>query len=85
MDVKAESDICCASGHAAAVVTSLNTDTVVFLLDEYLAQNVARETGKRIVQPIRYSGRISVSVCPTATGLADPQLSWISRSASRIW
>jgi quinolinate synthase len=50
-DVKAESDICCTSSNAAAVVESLNTDTVIFLPDEYLAQNVARETGKHIVFP----------------------------------
>jgi quinolinate synthase len=50
-DVKAESDICCTSGNAVAVVNSLNVDTVIFLPDEYLAQNVARETGKRIIFP----------------------------------
>jgi quinolinate synthase len=50
-DVKAESDVCCTSGNAAAVVESLGTDTVIFLPDEYLAKNVARETGKHIVFP----------------------------------
>src|SRR5678815_2291852 len=50
-DVKAESDICCTSGNAAAVVESLNTDTVIFLPDEYLAKNVAKETGKKIIFP----------------------------------
>ena len=50
-DVKAESDICCTSGNAAAVVESLDTDTVIFLPDEYLARNVARETGKKIIFP----------------------------------
>ncbi|MRR10583.1 quinolinate synthase subunit A, partial [bacterium] len=50
-DVKAESDICCTSGNAIAVVESLHTDTVIFLPDEYLAGNVARETGKHIVFP----------------------------------
>lgn len=48
-DVKAESDICCTSGNAARVVQSLNTDTVIFLPDEYLASNVAKETGKKII------------------------------------
>ncbi len=52
-DVKAESDICCTSGNAAAVVESLGTDTVIFLPDEYLAKNVARETGKHIIVPTR--------------------------------
>ena len=50
-DVKAESDICCTSGNAVAVVNSLNADTVIFLPDEYLAKNVVRETGKRIIFP----------------------------------
>ncbi len=52
-DVKAESDICCTSSNAAAVVASLKSDRVIFLPDEYLASNVARETGKRIVFPTR--------------------------------
>src|SRR5882762_7238951 len=50
-DVKAESDICCTSSNAAAVVESLNVDTVIFLPDEYLAKNVARETGRHIIFP----------------------------------
>lgn len=50
-DVKAESDICCTSSNAAAVVESLHADTVIFLPDEYLARNVARETGRHIIFP----------------------------------
>jgi quinolinate synthase len=50
-DVKAESDVCCTSSNAAAVVDSLHTETVIFLPDEYLARNVARETGKHIIFP----------------------------------
>ncbi len=50
-DVKAESDICCTSGNAKAVVESLNTDTIIFLPDEYLAGNIARETGMHIIFP----------------------------------
>jgi len=52
-DVKAESDICCTSSNAAAVVESLGTDTVIFLPDEYLARNVAEETGKHIIFPTK--------------------------------
>ena len=48
-DVKAEVDVCCTSSNAAAVVRSLDTDTVIFLPDEYLARNVARETGRRVI------------------------------------
>ena len=50
-DVKAESDICCTSANAAAIVESLESDAVIFLPDEYLAQNVARETGKHVIFP----------------------------------
>jgi len=50
-EVKAESDICCTSSNAKAVVESLKTDTVIFLPDEYLASNVAREMGWKIVFP----------------------------------
>ncbi|MCJ7662001.1 MAG: quinolinate synthase NadA, partial [Anaerolineales bacterium] len=50
-DVKAESDICCTSSNAAAVVESLKSDIVIFLPDEYLARNVARDTGKHIIFP----------------------------------
>ena len=50
-DVKADSDICCTSSNAAKVVASLHSDTVIFIPDEYLARNVARETGKRVIFP----------------------------------
>jgi len=52
-DVKAETDVCCTSGNAAKIVESLDSNRVIFLPDEYLAKNVARETGKRIIFPTR--------------------------------
>jgi quinolinate synthase len=58
-DVKAESDICCTSSNAVAVVASLNTDTVIFIPDEYLAKNVARETGRHIIFPTKDPRRAS--------------------------
>jgi quinolinate synthase len=63
-DVKAESDICCTSSNAIAVVESLKTETVIFLPDEYLAKNVANETGKHIIFPTIPS-RISPSEAST--------------------
>ena len=50
-EVKAECDICCTSGNAVAVVNSLDSDRVIFVPDEYLARNVAQETGKKIIVP----------------------------------
>ncbi len=47
--VKAESDICCTSGNARAVVESLGVPEVIMLPDEYLAQNIAAETAVRII------------------------------------
>jgi quinolinate synthase len=52
-DVKAESDICCTSGNAVAVVEEIarewGTDTVLMIPDKYLAQNVAKQTGVKVI------------------------------------
>ena len=48
-EVKAESDICCTSGNAVAVVESLGAPRVIFLPDEYLALNVAKQTRVDII------------------------------------
>lgn len=53
-DVKAETDVCCTSGNAAAVVESLDADTLIFIPDEFLAKNVARQTGKHIIFPKKF-------------------------------
>ncbi|MBW4981239.1 quinolinate synthase NadA [Mameliella sp. CS4] len=47
--VKAASDICCTSGNAKEVVESLGVPKVLMIPDEYLAQNVARETDVEII------------------------------------
>ncbi len=52
-DVKAETDVCCTSSNANRVVEALGSDCVIFLPDEYLAQNVARETGRQVIFPTR--------------------------------
>lgn len=56
-DVKAESDICCTSGNAVKVVESLGVPRVIFIPDEYLAKNVAAQTG---VEIITWHGRCEV-------------------------
>lgn len=48
-EVKAESDICCTSGNARRVIESLGVPEVIMLPDKYLAANVARETGVKII------------------------------------
>ncbi|WP_319796984.1 quinolinate synthase NadA [Nitrobacter sp.] len=47
--VKAESDICCTSGNAKAIVESLGVERVIMMPDEYLAKNVAAETHVKII------------------------------------
>jgi quinolinate synthase len=47
--VKAESDICCTSGNARAVVESLGVERVIMLPDEFLARNIAAETAVKII------------------------------------
>jgi quinolinate synthase len=48
-EVKAASDICCTSGNAKKVVESLGVPEVIMLPDEFLAQNVAKETSVKII------------------------------------
>ncbi len=48
-DAKSETDICCTSSNAVKVVNSLDSDTVIFLPDAYLAKNVAKMTNKKII------------------------------------
>lgn len=75
-DVKAESDICCTSANAAAVVESLNAETVIFLPDEYLAMNVARETGKHVIFPKTNGSGIHSDVGDNAAENSDAELDY---------
>lgn len=58
-DVKAESDICCTSGNSTAVVESLDTNTIIFLPDEYMASNIAKQTGMNVIFPIKNPRELS--------------------------
>src|SRR3989338_5929714 len=55
-DVKAECDACCTSSNAEKVVTSFGSKTVIFIPDEYLAKNVARDSKKHIIFPTKEIG-----------------------------
>ncbi len=48
-DVKAESDICCTSSNAVAVVESLGCKRAIFLPDQYLGRWVASQTGVELI------------------------------------
>jgi len=78
-DVKAEVDICCTSSNAKAVVESFNSDTVIFLPDEYLARNVAKETGRHIIVPTLQDGKESNLVDFQQVGKADVMIGWHGR------
>jgi len=52
-EVKAESDVCCTSSNARAVVEDIarerGVDTVIMIPDEFLAQNIAKQTKIKII------------------------------------
>lgn len=73
-EVKAESDICCTSSNAVAVVQSLKGETVIFLPDEYLAGNVAQMTKRHIIFPSSTGGNST-----TDTLLDKPIIGWKAR------
>ncbi len=71
-DVKAESDICCTSSNAVAVVEHIcaerGVDQVIMLPDEYLAKNVARQTHIKV---IAWHGRCEVHARFSAQDVRD--------------
>lgn len=71
-DVKAESDICCTSSNAVAIVEHITqawgVNKVIMLPDEYLAKNVAKQTN---VDVIAWHGRCEVHARFDADDIAD--------------
>ena len=57
-EVKAESDVCCTSGNAVEVVEALGSERVIFLPDEYLAQNTS--PAQTAVEIISWAGHCEV-------------------------
>src|ERR1700761_1351362 len=74
-EVKAESDVCCTSSNAKAVVEEIarefGVDTVVMIPDKYLAQNVANQTGVKV---ITWEGACEVHERFTAQEIRDYRL-----------
>ena len=48
-EVKAESDVCCTSANAAKIIRGMPEKEVIFVPDEFMAKNLALETGKEII------------------------------------
>ncbi len=48
-EVKAESDICCTSANAVAVIESLDAEEILFVPDQYLGNYVSTKTGKKMI------------------------------------
>ena len=71
-DVKAESDICCTSSNAVAIVEHITKEwgvnKVIMLPDEFLAKNVAKQTD---VEVIAWHGRCEVHARFSAQDVRD--------------
>ncbi|MEP3891035.1 MAG: quinolinate synthase NadA [Hellea sp.] len=71
-DVKAESDICCTSSNAVAIVEHIcaewGVDQVIMLPDEFLAKNVAKQTK---INVIAWHGRCEVHARFSAQDVRD--------------
>ena len=80
-DVKAESDYCVTSGNAEAMVRGLRAkghDRILFLPDEYLAGNVARETGMELIGPETRDGAAPGDAID-ASRVANAVIAWGGR------
>src|SRR5271168_4877689 len=75
--VKAETDVCCTSANAVQVVEAIarefGVDRVILLPDEFLARNVARQTGIRVIS---WHGRCEVHERFTADDIRELRESW---------
>jgi quinolinate synthase len=69
--VKAESDICCTSANAVAVVESLNTPEILFVPDQYLGHYVADRTGRKLI--------LWPGFCPTHANIMPDMIEELKR------
>jgi quinolinate synthase len=66
--VKAVTDVCCTSSNALDIVNAVEGDTVIMIPDQYLAQNTAKKTHKKI---ITWAGACEVHETFTAADIAE--------------
>ena len=48
-EVKAESDICCTSANALKIINSLPNESVIFIPDKLMGQNLQKQTTKKLI------------------------------------
>jgi quinolinate synthase len=66
--VKAVTDVCCTSSNALDIVERVEGDTVIMIPDQYLAQNTAKKTKKKV---ITWAGACEVHETFTAADIAE--------------
>jgi quinolinate synthase len=67
-EVKAVTDVCCTSSNALDIVNRVDGDTVIMIPDQFLAQNTAKKTKKKI---ITWAGACEVHETFTAEDIAE--------------
>ncbi|MFU8796918.1 MAG: quinolinate synthase NadA [Dehalococcoidia bacterium] len=73
--VKAESDICCTSANAVAVIESLDAQEILFIPDQYLGHYVSTKTGKKMI--------LWPGFCPTHARITADRVSDLKREYPR--
>ncbi|WDR04835.1 quinolinate synthase NadA [Devosia rhodophyticola] len=66
--VKAVTDVCCTSSNALDIVNAVEGDTVIMIPDQFLAQNTAKKTDKKI---ITWAGACEVHETFTADDISE--------------
>jgi quinolinate synthase len=66
--VKAVTDVCCTSSNAVDIVNKVDGDTVIMIPDQFLAQNTAKKTHKKI---ITWAGACEVHETFTADDISE--------------
>lgn len=66
--VKAVTDVCCTSSNALDIVNAVEGDTVMMIPDQFLAQNTAKHTKKKV---ITWAGACEVHETFTAADIAE--------------